>query len=85
MDVESRIKWACTRKRKYTTKNRALHYASLSAKRTGEELKPYKCEYCRLWHIGHDKLEYRNTDRSIARRRYFKIVTLGKDKTKNDK
>jgi hypothetical protein len=43
----------CQMRRRYETRKRALHAASVGGKKRRIELFTYKCPLCRFWHLTH--------------------------------
>src|SRR4051794_14946555 len=44
---------ACEGKRKYLTSADATAAAAVLTKSSGQKVVPYRCPFCRRWHIGH--------------------------------
>ena len=68
---EQKRAWVCTRKQRYKTKKIAQHHQGLAKRYTKVKLNVYKCEFCRGYHLGHQKQEFNGINRDIDRRRYF--------------
>jgi hypothetical protein len=48
----------CTNKHVYLTRSEAVRAAKRIRKRDGESgrtVRQYRCKYCNLWHVGHNK------------------------------
>jgi hypothetical protein len=44
---------ACGEKQRYADEQEAREAAYLVRLHTGERLSPYRCAFCRQWHLGH--------------------------------
>jgi hypothetical protein len=44
---------SCEGKTAYPSIDKARYAAHLASKRSSEKIVPYRCEFCRQWHIGH--------------------------------
>lgn len=53
VDIEER---QCGSKKAYPSKAVAKRRARIAATQAlGEILRPYRCHYCGMWHLGHDR------------------------------
>ncbi len=45
--------YSCLRKCQYGSEQLASKIARRASKRSGEHIRPYSCDFCKGWHIGH--------------------------------
>jgi hypothetical protein len=62
-----REQWrGCVSKVPYRTEGRARKVARRASKRTGEDIRHYKCDFCAGWHCGHPrKIKEKNEGSSL--------------------
>jgi hypothetical protein len=67
--VERLERGSCTGKRIHFSMRQAHNVALLMTAKTGEELRPYQCPFCCLFHVGHRKsLKRLQTEKLIKRK-----------------
>lgn len=46
----------CLSKRTYRSEAEAERQAGMEARRTGKEMRPYRCRFCKKWHLATERV-----------------------------
>lgn len=63
MSKADRAQWrGCVKKIPYRTEGRARKVARRASKRTGEDIRHYRCDFCPFYHLGHPRKPRREAE-----------------------